>query len=171
MRTSTRIAIIAVGDPSRHDDGVGRAVLSRLRERAVERPFPPGTVLVECDLDPGRLIQLWDHTDLTVVLEAAHTRPSHPGRIHRLELDARRLARPDELRPRGLGEALEVAWELDRLPGCLVAYAVEVADASLGPDLSPSVAAAVDTLVGRVEDEIVRHRVAAARGTTDPATA
>lgn len=150
---------------------MSRAVLSRLRERAVERPLPPGTDLAECKLDPARLIRLWDHTDLAVVLEAAHTRPSHPGRIHLLQLDAPRLARPDELGPRGLGQALEVAWELHRLPGRLVAYAVEVADTALGTGLSPSVAAVVDTLVVRVEDKIVRHRVAAARGTTDPATA
>ncbi|MGW4595375.1 hydrogenase maturation protease [Streptomyces sp. NPDC004457] len=166
MSVSTRIVVIAVGDPSRHDEGVGRAVLSRLRERALERPFPPGTVLAECDLDPGRLIRLWDHTDLTIVLEAARTRPGNPGHIHRLELDARRLDRPNAMVARGLGEAVEVAWEVNRLPGHLVAYAVEAADTSLGPGLSPPVNAVVDVLVERVEDEIVRHRVAAARGRT-----
>ena len=171
MSISTRIAVIAVGDPSRHDEGVGRAVLSRLRERALERPFPPGTVLAECDLDPGRLIRLWDHTDLTVVLEAARTRPGKPGHIHRLELDARQLDRPNAMVARGLGEAVEVAWEVNRLPGHLVAYAVEAADTSLGPGLSPPVNAVVDILVKRVEDEIVRHRVAAARGADGAAMA
>jgi hydrogenase maturation protease len=34
MAVSTRIAVIAVGDRSRHDDGIGPAVLARLRERA-----------------------------------------------------------------------------------------------------------------------------------------
>lgn len=64
------------------------------------------------------------HTDLTVVLEAAHIRPGNPGRIHRLELDARRLDRPNAMVARGLGEAVEVAWEVNRLAGQLVAYAV-----------------------------------------------
>ncbi|WP_312023431.1 hypothetical protein [Streptomyces sp. RP5T] len=41
MTVSTRIAIIGVGDPGRHDEGVARAVLSRLRERATARPLPP----------------------------------------------------------------------------------------------------------------------------------
>ncbi|EST36612.1 hydrogenase maturation protease [Streptomyces roseochromogenus] len=171
MSVSTRIAVIAVGDPSRHDAGVGGAVLSRLREYALKRPFPPGTVLAECDLDPGRLIRLWDGTELTVVLEAVHPHPSHPGRIHRLEWDPSRPTRSGTLLPRGLGEAVEVAYELDRLPARLVVYAVDTADTSLGPGLSPSVGAAVDMLVARVEDEIVRHRTAAARGATDPATA
>ncbi|GGY88729.1 hypothetical protein GCM10010300_36030 [Streptomyces olivaceoviridis] len=92
---SPRIAVIAVGDPSRHDEGAGRAVLSRLRERALERHFPPGTVLAECDLDPGRLIRLGDHTDLTVAPQAARPRPGNAGRVHRLEPDARRLDRPN----------------------------------------------------------------------------
>ncbi|MEU2222874.1 hydrogenase maturation protease [Streptomyces sp. NPDC018347] len=165
MSVSTRIAVIAVGDPSRHDEGVGRAVLCRLRDRALRRPFPPGTVLAECDLDAGRLIRLWDRTDLTVVLQAARTRPGNAGHIHRLELDARLLDRPNAMVARGLGEAVEVAWEVNRLPGRLVAYAVEAADTSLGPGLSSPVSAVVDVLVRRVEDEIVRHRVAAARGT------
>lgn len=64
-----------------------------------------------------------------------------------------------------------MAWELNRLPGRLVAYVVEVAGTSLGPGLSPSFAAAVDVLVRRAEDEIVRYRIAAARGATDAATA
>ena len=53
MSVSTRIAFVAVGNLSRHDQGVGRAVLGSLRERALERPFPPGTGLAECDLDQG----------------------------------------------------------------------------------------------------------------------
>ncbi|WP_369386490.1 hydrogenase maturation protease [Streptomyces sp. CG1] len=171
MSVSTRIAVIAVGDSSRHDAGVGRAVLSRLRAWALKRPFPPGTVLAECDLDPGRLIRLWDGSELTVVLDAVHPQPSHPGRIHRLDWDARRPVRSGAFLPRGLREALEVAHELNRQPARLVVYAIETADTSLGPGLSPAVGAAVDVLVARVEDEIVRHRTAAARGATDPATA
>ncbi|MFE9451787.1 hypothetical protein [Streptomyces sp. NPDC006739] len=52
-----------------------------------------------------------------------------------------------------------------------MAYAVEAADTSVGPGLSPPVNAVVDILVKRVEDEIVRHRVAAARGADGAAMA
>ncbi len=79
-----------------------------------------------------------------MVLEAVHPHPSHPGRIRRLEWDA--ADRPER-------------------------YAVEVAGTSLGPGLSPSVAAAGDVLVAWREDGIVRHRVAAARAAADAATA
>ncbi|MCX4672995.1 hydrogenase maturation protease [Streptomyces sp. NBC_01381] len=164
MTVSTRIAVIAVGDRSRHDDGVGWAVLSRLRERAAVRPLPPGTALSECDLDPGRLIRLWEDAGLAVVLESAHARPSRPGRIYRLELGAAELWRPGVMSPHGLGEAVELARELGRLPGHLVAYAVDSADISLGQGLSEPVAAMVEPLAERVEEEIVRHQVTAAAG-------
>ncbi|MEU6255816.1 hydrogenase maturation protease [Streptomyces sp. NPDC047043] len=169
MTVSTRIAVIGVGDPDRHDDGVARAVLCRLRERAAERPLPPGTLLAACDDDPARMIRLWENAELAVVLEPAHARPSHPGRIYRLELDGAALWRAGTMRPNGLGAAVNVARALGRLPGHLVAYAVDGADSSLGRGLSDPVAATVGHLAECVEAEIVRHRVAAARSASGPA--
>jgi hydrogenase maturation protease len=165
MAVSTRIAVIAVGDRFRHDEGVGWVVLRRLRKRAIARPFPPGTELAECSRDPGRLIRLWENAELAVVVEPAHGRPDQPGRVYRLALDAAALRRPDTLGAHGLAEAVEPARELDRLPGHLVAYAVETIDSSLGQGLSAPVAATVEVLLEGVEEEIVRHRVAAAQGT------
>ena len=109
MTVSTRIAITGVGDPGRHDEGMARAVLSRLRQRAAERPLPPGTVLAACDLGPARLIPLWENAELAIVLEPAHARPSHPGRIYRLELNTAALWWAGTMRPHGLGEAVNVA--------------------------------------------------------------
>lgn len=169
MTVSTRVAIIAIGDPDRHDDGVPQAVLSRLRERATERPLPPGTRLAVCDPDPARLIRLWENTELAVVLEPAHARPSHPGRIYRLELDSAALWRAGTMRPHGLGEAVNVGRALGRLPGRLVAYAVDGADTSLGRGISGPVAATVGQLVTCAEAEIARHRAAVAEHLADRA--
>ncbi|MEV8550232.1 hydrogenase maturation protease [Streptomyces glaucescens] len=163
MTVSAYIAVIAVGDRDRQDDGIGWAVLSRIRQRTAGRPLPPGTVLARCDFDPGRLVGLWDHAELAVVLEPAHARSSHPGRVYRLELDAADLWRAGTMPPHGLGEAVELARQLNRLPGRLVAYAVETADTSVGEGLSEPVAAVVDFVAQQVEGEIVRHRVAAAQ--------
>ncbi|MFF4255119.1 hydrogenase maturation protease [Streptomyces sp. NPDC001663] len=166
MTPCARIAVIGVGNDFRRDDGVGWAVLAELRERAGERPLPPGTVLATCDGDPARLIGLWEGTDLAVVVDAAHAHPGTPGRVHRLELDAGHLAQPP--RPSshglGLGEAVELARALGVLPGRLVVYAVEGADTALGTGLSPAVAAAVEPLVHSVELEVARHREPATRG-------
>ncbi|MFD9636702.1 hydrogenase maturation protease [Streptomyces violascens] len=164
MTGRTRIAVIGVGNDFRRDDGAGWAVVDRLRERAVERPLPAGTVLATCDGDPARLIALWEGADLAVVVDAAHAHPANPGRVHRLDLDAGLLARPAaSSHGLGLGEALELARVLGRLPGRLVVFAVEGADSRLGTGLSTPVEATVDPLATSVEQEIVRHRDAAAR--------
>jgi hydrogenase maturation protease len=165
MRTTARIAVIGVGNEFRGDDGVGWAVLARLRERATHRPLPPGTVTATCDGDPGRLIGLWEDAGLAVVVDAAHAHPGVPGRVHRLELDGGHPAQPQTTSSHGLGlgEAVELARILGRLPGHLVVYAVEGADASLGTGLSPAVAAAVEPLVAAVESEMARHRATAGR--------
>ena len=165
MRTRTRIAVIGVGNEFRRDDGVGWAVLARLRERAAQRPLPPGTVLATCDGDPGRLIGLWEGADLAVVVDAAHAHPGVPGRVHRLELDNGLMPQPQTTSSHGLGlgEAVELARALDVLSVHLVVYAVEGAESALGTGLSPAVEAAVEPLVRTVESELARHRVTAAR--------
>ncbi|MDW4908618.1 hydrogenase maturation protease [Streptomyces sp. ADMS] len=168
MPTRTRIAVIGVGNDFRRDDGVGWAVLARLRERAEGRPLPPDTVLATCDGDPGRLIGLWEGAHLAVVVDAAHGHPGSPGRVHRLTLDAGLLEQPSATSSHGLGlgEAVELARALDLLPDRLVVYAVEGAESELGTGLSSVVAAAVDPLAEAVEDEITRHRgMTARRGT------
>lgn len=163
MAVSTRIAVIAVGDRSRHDAGIGPAVLARLRERAAGRPLPPGTGLTECDGEPGRLAGLWENAELAVVVTSAQAHQGRPGRVYRLELDERALRRPlgpgtPDTDPHGLAAAVELARELARLPRRLVAYAVEASDTSQGPGLSAPVAAEVGAVADLVEEEIVRHR-------------
>ncbi|MEU6394660.1 hydrogenase maturation protease [Streptomyces sp. NPDC046939] len=165
MAARTRIAVIGVGNEFRRDDGVGCAVVARLRQRARSRPLPPGTELRTCDGDPGRLIGLWEGADLAIVVDAAHAHPSSPGRVHRvaLEADALGVAHSTSSHGLGLGEAVELARMLDRLPGRLVVYAVEGADHSLGDAMSDVVRRTVAPLADAVEDEIVRHRDATAR--------
>lgn len=161
MNVATRIAVIGVGNEYRHDDGVGWAVVSRLADRAEERPLPSGTALLVCDGDPARLITLWEGADLAVVVDAAHSHPGHPGRVHRLELNDGRLSQragATSSHGLGLGEAVELARELDRLPGHLVVYAVEGADISVGTGLSAPVAAVVEPLADRIAEEIRPHR-------------
>ncbi|MBC7268714.1 MAG: hydrogenase maturation protease, partial [Streptomyces sp.] len=153
-----RIVVIGVGNEFRHDDGVGWAVTARLAERATARPLPPGTVLENCDGDPARLLGLWEGAALAVVVDAAHARPPHPGRVHRLTLDGTGTARTTTTSSHGLGlgDAVELSRVLDRLPGRLVVYAVEGADRSQGRGLSAAVAARVEEVADAVEADL-RH--------------
>ncbi|MBQ0988209.1 hydrogenase maturation protease [Streptomyces sp. F63] len=155
-RRTGRTVVIGVGNDFRRDDGVAWRIVGRLRERAARQPLPPGTELRECDGDPGRLIGLWEGAELAVVVDAAHAHPPSPGRVHRLELDRRRLWRNGAAGSHGLGlgEAVELSRALGTLPARLVVYAVEGADSALGTGLSAPVAAAVEPLVARIESEI-----------------
>ncbi|MCX4744786.1 hydrogenase maturation protease [Kitasatospora sp. NBC_01287] len=160
MSRAARTAVIGVGNEYRHDDGLGPAVLTRLARRAEQQPLPGGTDLLVCDGDPARLITLWEGADLAVVVDAAHAHPGRPGRVHRLELDGgpwSPAAASTSSHGLGLGEAVELARVLDRLPGRLVVYAVEGTDTSPGTGLSAPVAAVVDPLARRIADEIAFH--------------
>ncbi|MFF4161263.1 hydrogenase maturation protease [Streptomyces sp. NPDC001678] len=159
MAVSHRITVIGVGNEFRRDDGVGPVVVARLRERAAHGGLPAGIRMVCCDGEPGRLMGLWEGTGLAVVVDAAHAHPGCPGRIHRLELDGYQAwqAGTASSHGLGLGEAVELARALDRLPRRLVVYAVEGADGALGTGLTRAVAAAVGPLTERVEREITRY--------------
>ncbi|WP_053802126.1 hydrogenase maturation protease [Streptomyces rimosus] len=166
MAQAPRIAVIGVGNTFRHDDGIGPAVVRRLRERAVDRPLPPSVELADCDGESGRLMSLWEGAELAIVIDAAHAHPGHPGRVHRFGLEGP-YAGPAATSSHGLGlgEAIELSNVLGRLPDRLLVLAVEGADASLGTGLTPAVAAVVDRLAATVEAEITLHRDARARHT------
>ncbi|SFY05570.1 hydrogenase maturation protease [Streptomyces atratus] len=160
VNLTTRIAVIGVGNEFRHDDGVGWAVVAQLAEWAEERPLPSGTALLVCDGDPARLITLWEDADLAIVVDAAHAHPERPGRLHRLKVDDGQLSQTGTATSShglGLGNAVELARQLDRLPGQLVVYAVEGADSSLGTGLSAPVAAIVEPLTEWIATEISLH--------------
>jgi hydrogenase maturation protease len=177
MTTRPGIAVIGVGNEFRRDDGAGPAVILRLRERAAVRVLLQGALpaveLAECDGDPVRLIELWQRAELAVVVDAAHAHPARPGRVHRLELDSATPDRPTGTSSHGLGlgEAVELARALDRLPRRLVVYAVEGADTALGVGLSTAVAAAVAEVADSVEAEVVRHLEAEAARRTEAGVA
>lgn len=79
MKTRTRVMLIGVGNICRRDDAVGLAVIGGLRSRAARHPLPPWVRLASCDGDPGRLMDMWENTELAVVVDAARARPGQAG--------------------------------------------------------------------------------------------
>jgi hydrogenase maturation protease len=138
--------VIGVGNPYRRDDGVGPAVIARLRERA-----PAGVRLEESDGEPSQLLEMWSGSDVAVVVDAVRTAEGRPGRIHRLELDGAETVRsPASSHRVDLGDAVALARAVDRMPETLVLYGIEVVDTSFGPGLTPAVEAAVDEVVAEI---------------------
>ena len=106
--------------------------------------------------EAGALINLWHGRRLAILVDAVRADPAEPGRIHRLvvPLPAAATARTASSHSMSLGEAVDLARELDRLPDHLLVFAVEAADTSLGVGLSPAVAAAADQVVQEIVGEV-----------------
>ncbi|UJB46084.1 hydrogenase maturation protease [Streptomyces sp. A1-5] len=148
-----RTAVIGIGNDHRRDDGVAWAVLAAL----ARRPLPRGVVLFRSDGEPARLIGAWEGARRAIVVDAARSRPARPGRVHRFRVHGALSRSPcGETSSHGfaLGDAVELARVLGRLPGELLVYAVEAADTGPGTALSPAVAAAVAPLVARIEQDL-----------------
>ncbi|MFD7921291.1 hydrogenase maturation protease [Streptomyces sp. NPDC059740] len=169
MTETTGAAVIGIGNEFRRDDGVGLAVAAEVRERAVARPLPPGTTVHASDGDPGRLIRLWEHADLAVLVDACFPPSPRPGRIHRwcrlLDFLPHAVAGThSSTHGWGVARTVRLAHTLGRCPRHLLVYGVEGAERALGTGLTPAVAAAVGPLVERIEGDLARYALAGANG-------
>jgi hydrogenase maturation protease len=107
------------------------------------------------------LMERWEGAYLAIIVDAVLAEPAHPGRVHRLVVphlgtDRTRAASSHGL---DLGEAVELARVLGRVPARLTLYAIEVSEVGLGEGLSAPVAAAA----ARVADEVAALIADAAR--------
>jgi len=148
-------AVIGVGEQfqSAHDAMVAIAVVDRLRRSDI-----PATVLLStAPPQPERLVELWAASPLAVVIEPLALIRARPGVVRRCELDGRGRPYADWPETEGLGAAVRLAVDLDRLPGRLVAYTVEVSEYSFLWRMSAQIDAVADRLVGLVRAEVPEY--------------
>ena len=134
--------VICIGNGMRGDDGAGLVAAERLRARGVP-------VVVE---QPQNLIDAWEGIDDVIVVDTVQSGAA-PGTLHRV--DAATSPLPADLQTAsthllGLGEAIELARALGRLPSRLSVLGIEGEAFGLGDPLS----AEVDRAVAQVVDEI-----------------
>jgi hydrogenase maturation protease len=134
--------VIGVGNAYRGDDAAGLVVARQLRDRGVEA--------VEQEGEPVALVELFCGHSAVVLVDAVHS-GAPPGTVHRVDASERSL--PQELRGStsthalGLGDAIELARALERLPERVLVYGVEGARFDAGAELSGAVQASVARLV------------------------
>jgi hydrogenase maturation protease len=148
---SPRVLVAGIGNPDRGDDGLAAAVLARLCGR-----LPPGVRLLAQSGDVLALIDEWDGFDAVILIDAAAP-IARPGRVRRLDLAAGALPvglPQPSTHAFGLGETVELARSLGRLPHRLALYLVEGANFETGAPLSAAVDAAADVVAGRILGEI-----------------
>ena len=146
--------VIGVGNEYRRDDGAAVEVIGRLRRRHL-----PGVNLAVTDGEPSRLMDLWEGADLVIVVDAIHIEPSVPGRVHTIVVEQTSLQAPSTASSHGLGlgEAVELARTLGRLPARLIIIGMEGADFSVGPGLTPAVGERVQDAVDLVVAQLDRY--------------
>lgn len=145
-----KTVVIGVGNEYRRDDGVGPAVIARLAQLEL-----PQVALSVSDGEPSQLIDAWEDTELTVVIDAVLCEHPEPGRVHRTSLGALAAGvRAASTHGVGIPEAVRLADALGKAPQRLVVYAVEAADLGFGIGLSPAVAASVEHVARAVATEL-----------------
>jgi hydrogenase maturation protease len=145
------LALIGVGNRFRRDDAAGLEVARRLRET-----HPPGIRVIEEEGEPGSLIQAFELMTEVLIIDAVST-GGKPGDLYRF--DATNEPLPVETfrsssHALGVGDAIELARALDRLPERIAVYGIEGESFEAGEGLSPAVQATVDLLTSELHEEL-----------------
>jgi hydrogenase maturation protease len=155
---SSGVVILGTGNDLRGDDAAGLELIRRIRGR----PGPPWLAVREHPGDPVGLLDAWQGCAAAVIVDAMDCGGSAPGAIRRL--DASRVPLPTVAVSRasthgaGIGEAIELARMLERLPRRVIVYAVQGERFQTGAGLSEPVRAALPALADAVLAEAVRLR-------------
>lgn len=152
------VVVIGVGNTDRGDDGVGRYVIGRLRERP-----PPSVELIDHHGETAGLLELMTGTDCIYIVDAAST-GDEPGTIFRFDAaDGPLPAAVSGWSTHGFGvaEAIELARAFGELPSHCVIYAIEGGSYETGAPVSAAVVRGADELVKRILDELERTALVA----------
>jgi hydrogenase maturation protease len=146
---NTDVVVIGIGNPYRRDDGVGPAVAAAIDEQTI-----PGVRVVKRVDDPMSLLDAWSGATLAVLVDAATTNASTPGRVHRVMVGDVTAAGGLSTHELDVTQALALGQAVGRAPDQFVVFTIEAADTSHGVGLTPEVAAAVPEVVAAAVAEI-----------------
>jgi len=140
-----------VGNEWRRDDAAGLAVARGLRDAPLS-----GVRVVEHEGEPLDLIEEWSEAGEAIVVDAVNS-GAEPGTIHRLDAVSSQL--PVDLfrgstHSLSVGDAVELARALERLPRRLLIYGIEGSSFTAGSGLTPKVERAVATLVSELAEDL-----------------
>ena len=146
-----KAVVIGVGNAYRRDDAVGLAVVESLRDR-----LPLGVAAFPSEDEPSRLLDAWEGAASAVVVDAVSA-GSEPGTIHRFDASSEAIPAGvfrSSTHAFGVGEAIELARALGRLPTHMLVFGVEGREFGSGEGLTAPVEAAVTTVAEAVLREL-----------------
>ena len=133
------VVVIGVGNAFRRDDAAAEEVARLVGEARID-----GVTTHMHEGTPDELIELWEGAELAIVVDAVRG-TGVPGSTHRIEVGNERIparARRDSSHAIGIGDVVELARALGRLPGRLVIVGVEAGDTDAGVGITPEASAA-----------------------------
>jgi hydrogenase maturation protease len=139
--------VIGIGSPH-GDDVAGWRVVEMLTSRE--------ELTTECDaIGAGQLLDYLQGCQHVILIDACQS-AQPPGTITRLEWPDARIPVQHWRSTHALsvGETLELAAELGRLPGRVVLFGIEISNCQPGAELNPVVASALPELERRVLGEV-----------------
>jgi hydrogenase maturation protease len=147
--------VLGIGNAWQGDDAAGLAAARLVRERA-----PEGVEVRELEGEPVSIVDALDGADRAFLVDAVRSGAA-PGTVHRLDVSEQPV--PATLSAAsthtlGVGEAIELARALGRLPRHVVLYGIEAESIAAGEELTPAVALAVDTVAEEVVAECTSSR-------------
>jgi hydrogenase maturation protease len=147
--------VIGIGNAWQGDDAAGLHVA-----RLLAPQLPDDVRVRELEGEPVGLVEALNGADDVFLIDAVRS-GAPPGTIHRL--DAGDAPIPTALAAAsthtlGVGEAIELARALGRLPRRVIVYGIEAASLAAGEELTPPVARAVAEVVERVSAECTKSR-------------
>jgi hydrogenase maturation protease len=147
--------VLGIGNAWQGDDAAGLIVAQRLREHVLD-----GVEVRELEGEPVSIVEAIDGAGEAFLVDAVRS-GAQPGTVHRI--DASDEPVPATLSAAsthtlGVGEAIELARSLGRLPSRVVLYGIEAESLAAGEGLTPAVARAVDEVVERVLTECTSRR-------------
>lgn len=163
------IVVIGLGNPLMGDDGLGIAVLERLRLQYV---LPPEVELVDGGTWGLNLLPVIEDANVVILIDAIDT-GSAPGTPVRLEraLLPRYLATKISPHQVDLRDVLGLAELRGTLPADTLAIGMQPASIELGDPLSAALSEGVDALALAVVQELARRGYPAEGFVTEPVDA
>ena len=150
-RADLTALVVGVGNRWRRDDAAGLLVAQRLRGAVAAE-------VVEHEGEPTALLDVWDGADALWLVDAVSSGAA-PGTVHRLDASTEPLQSAlfrASSHLVGLGEAVELARALGRLPARVVFYGIEGESFDAGQGLTTDVAGAVECVAQTVQEEVER---------------
>jgi hydrogenase maturation protease len=147
------VVVIGVGNTFGGDDAAGLAAVEQLAAR-----LPAGVRVTACEQEPSRLLDAWQDARAAIVVDAVRS-GAEPGTLHRFDASAEPVPAQtfrSSTHAFGVGEAIELARALGRLPERVVVYGVEGVEFQPGAGLTPAVDAALPDVVEAVVEDVQR---------------